>query len=169
MALNTKLSLSLNAALTASVDKGTNTGNRALEIVRSLLDGTGAGQADRIYVDDFSVAASSNTDLDLAGSLADGMGGTASFARVKLLVVVADILNANNVVVGAAASNPWIGLLGATHTLTLRPGAAVMAAAGQTDAVGYATVAGTGDLLRIANSGAGSAVTGSIAVVGCSA
>ncbi len=169
MALNTKLSLALNAALTAAVDKGSNTGNRALEVVRSFLDGTGAGQADRIYVDDFSVAASGNTDLDLAGSLADGMGGTASFARVKLLVVVADILNVNNVVVGAAASNPWIGLLGATHTVTLRPGAFVAAGCGAADATAYATVAGTGDLLRLANSSSGSAVTGSIAVVGCSA
>ena len=169
MPLNTKVSLALNAKLTGTLDKGLATADRAMNVALSLLSGVGAGQADRIHVDDFSIAASSNTDLDLAGALADGLGGTAVFARVKLLVVVADALNANNLVVGAAASNPWIGLLGATHTVTLRPGAFLASGAGQADAIGYAVVAATGDLLRLANSGAGSAVTGSIAIVGCSA
>ncbi|CAM5376651.1 hypothetical protein SCALM49S_02945 [Streptomyces californicus] len=72
-------------------------------------------------------------------------------------------------VVGAASSNPWATLLGATHTLTVRPGGFVAVGTGVADAIGYAVTASTGDLLKIANSGAGSAVTYDIHIIGASA
>ena len=135
----------------------------------SLVDGVLAGQADRIWATTVAaLAASGTTDHDLAGSLVDPLLGTAAFARVKGIVVKAYDANTNNVLVGAAASNPWVGLLGATHQITLRPGAVFSAFAGPADLAAYAVVAGTGDLLRITNGGAGSSVGYDIAVIGCS-
>ena len=170
MPLNAKISVALSAKLTGSPDLSNSEVNTLLELAVSLTNGVLAGQADRIFADAFSIAASGNTDLDLVGTSLIGPDNVSvSFARIKALIVSADAANTNNVVVGAAASNPWVGLLGATHTLTLRPGAFVAAAAGPADLAAYATVASTGDLLRLANSGAGSAVTGKIIVIGASA
>lgn len=149
---------------------GSREANVAKNYAVSLVDGVLAGQADRIWATTVpALAASGFNDHDLAGTLQDPLLGTASFARVKGLVIAAYAANTNNVVVGAAAANPWIGLLGATHTLTLRPGAVVSVLAGQTDLVAYPVVATTGDLLRITNGGAGSSVGYDIAVIGCSA
>ena len=170
MALVTKIAASISTKLTTSPDLSAQRTDSLLDFILQLTNGTGAGQADCAYAEDFSVAASSNSDLDLVGSLLGPDGVTAaSFARVKALMIVADATNTNNVVVGAAASNPWVGLLGATHTLTVRPGAGVLAFAGGADATGYVTVAATGDQLRLANSGAGTAVTGKLIVIGASA
>jgi len=63
----------------------------------------------------------------------------------------------------------WVTLLGATHTLTLRPGAFVAVGTGAADATGYAVTATTADLLKIANSGAGTSVTYDIHIIGASA
>lgn len=144
--------------------------NFAKEYAVSLVDGILAGQADRVWATTVAaLGASAFTDHDLAASLVDPLLGVASFARVKGIVVAAYAANTNNVVVGAAATAPWVGLLGATHTVTLRPGAVFSAFAGVTDLAAYPVIATTGDLLRITNGGAGSAVGYDIAVIGCSA
>ena len=169
MALVTKIAASISTKLTTSPDLSAQRTDSLLDIILNLANGTGAGQADRAYVDSFSIAASGNSDIDLVSSIVGPDGVTpASMARVKALMIVADATNTNNIVVGAAASNPWVGFLGATHTLTLRPGAGELMWAGSADATGYVTVATTGDLLRLANSGAGTAVTGKIIVIGAS-
>lgn len=135
----------------------------------ALTHGTGAGQADLVFHDTRTVAASTNEDLDLAGVLLDPMGATLTYLRIKALLIAAAATNVNNVVVGAAAANPWIGILGATHTVTLRPGALFAYVAGQADATAAAVVAATGDLLRVTNSGAGTGVNYDIIVIGASA
>lgn len=170
MPLNTKISVTLSAKLTGTPDLSNSEISTLLELAVTLASGTLAGQADKIYADAFSIVASGSSDLDLVGTSLIGPDGVSvSFARVKALIVSADAANTNNVVIGAAATNPWVGFLGATHTLTLRPGAFTMMGAGAADLAAYATVANTGDLLRLANSGAGSVVTGKIILVGASA
>lgn len=134
-----------------------------------LINGTGAGAADRVFADQRTINASSNDDLDLAGVLTDALGTALTFLRIKLLYIRAADANVNNVVVGAAASNQFATLLNTTGTVTLRPGSFLIAANGSADATGWAVTAGTGDLLRVANSGAGTSVNYDIAVVGCSA
>jgi hypothetical protein len=169
MPLSSKLVAQVVATHTAQQDLaiGSVPLNKTLSV--ALSNGTGAGNADRIFHDQRTLAASANEDLDLAGVLLDSFGAAITFARIKGLYIAAAAANVNNVVVGAAASNAWATLLGATHTLTLRPGAGILLAAGQADATGYAVTAGTGDLLRVANSGAGSSVTYDIIVIGASA
>ncbi|WP_128818022.1 hypothetical protein [Streptomyces sp. S063] len=163
------LAVSAFAEQVNAIELGTSRAPQALSRSVSLGSGTGAGKADRVFSDRRTLAASGTEDLDLAGVLVDAFGATISFARIKGLVIAAAAGNTNNVVVGAAASNPWSTLLGATHTLTLRPGAFVAVGTGAADATSYAVTASTGDLLKVANSGAGSAVTYDIHIIGASA
>ncbi|MEV8623406.1 hypothetical protein [Streptomyces sp. NPDC051079] len=134
-----------------------------------LESGTTAGKADLRFADTRTLAASATEDLDLAGVLTDAFGTALTFVRVKGIFISAATANSNNVVIGAAASNQWATLLNATGTITLRPGMTFAAMAGSADATGMAVTAGTGDLLKIANSGAGTSVTYDIVIIGASA
>ncbi|MET7933489.1 hypothetical protein [Streptomyces sp. NPDC005322] len=170
MALTSTLSVAASAELTSSLDLGTASAPVNMRRAVTLTSGTAAGQADRVFSDRRTLAASATEDLDLAGVLLDAFGAAISFARIKGLIVSAAAANTNNVIVGNATSNgfvSWVG--GAAHTVTVRPGATLALFAGQADATGYAVTAGTGDLLKVANSGAGSSVTYDIVLIGASA
>lgn len=164
-----QLAVSATATLTSALDLGTGSAPQALSRSMSLLSGTAAGQADRVFSDRRTLAASATEDLDLAGVLLDAFGAAITFARIKGLVIAAATTNTNNVVVGAAASNPWATLLSATGTVTLRPGAFIAVGTGTTDATGYAVTAGTADLLKVANSAGSTSVTYDIHIIGASA
>lgn len=169
MPLSSMVAVYAFAEQTSAIDLGTSRAPQSLSKSMQLISGTGAGKADRVFSDRRTLAASGTEDLDLAGTLVDAFGAAITFARVKGLVISAAAANTNNVVVGAAASAPWIALLGATHTLTLRPGAFVAVGTGTADAVGYAVTATTADLLKIANSSSGTSVTYDIHIIGASA
>jgi hypothetical protein len=163
------LAVSGFAELTQALDLGTGKAAQSLSRSMSLGSGTGAGKADRVFSDRRTLAASATEDLDLAGVLLDAFGSAITFARIKGLIIAAAAGNTNNVVVGNATSNAWATLLGATSTVTLRPGAFLAVGTGVADATGYAVTAGTGDLLKIANSGAGTSVTYDVHIIGASA
>jgi hypothetical protein len=169
MTLSVSLSLGIRTSQQNAIDAGSASARRAVELALALTDGTGAGQADRVFVDTRTLAASGTEDLDLAGALADAFGVAQVFARIKALLVTADVGNTNNVVVSRPASNGLTIFSAAGDAVPIRPGGAFALAAGVTDAVGYAVTAGTGDLLTITNSAGGSAVTYSIAIIGASA
>lgn len=133
-----------------------------------LDNGTGLNAADKLYADTNTLAASANVDVDLAGGLTDALGAALTFARVKALFLQASLSNANNVVIGGAASNQFVGPFGAAaHTFAVKPGGFMGWVA--PDATGWPVTAGTGDLLRIANSGAGTSVTYNVVIIGASA
>lgn len=135
-----------------------------------LASGTGAGQADLVFSDTRTIAASGNDDIDLAGGLTDALGNTLTFARVKGLIVSAAEGNTNNVHVGGDATSTFLTWVGAeADYVVLRPGATLALFAGPADATGYAVTASTGDLLRITNGSSGSSVTYDIVIVGASA
>lgn len=168
MALTTTVALSTVAALTGALDLGQTVSTQTLTWGNNWTDGTGSGQADMIWSDTRTIAASGTDDLDLAGSLVGALGTTLTFARIKLIAISADAGNTNNVVVGAAASAQFVGPFGAsTHTHAIKPGG--MYATAAPGATGWPVTATTADLLRIANSGAGTSVTYSILLVGASA
>lgn len=170
MTLVAKATLGLNLQQSKSADLALITGNVLKDYVISLQDGTTAGKADVLFHDTRTLAPSAVEDLDLAGSLVDALGNTVTLARVKGLVVVAAAGNTNNVILGGATSNGFVSWVGAaTHTVTIRPGAAFALIAGAADATGYAVTAGTGDLLHFANSGAGTSVTWDVFIWGASA
>ena len=131
-----------------------------------MSSGVGASQADKLFSDTRTIAASGTDDLDLAGVLTDPLGATITMARIRGLIVVAASGNTNNVVMGVG-TNPITTILGGTTpTLNIRPGGFLALFA--PDAVGYVVTASTADILRFANSGAGTGVTYDIVILGAS-
>ncbi|MFE1350148.1 hypothetical protein [Streptomyces sp. NPDC058757] len=169
MPLNASLAIGTSGTLTSPLDLTTASAPVTVRAATTWQNGTGAGRADRMFSDRRQLAASATEDLDLAGVLLDAFGAAITWARIKGLYIRAADTNVNNVVVGAATSNAWSTLLGATGTITLRPGAAIGVATGAADATAYAVTAGTGDILKVANSGAGTAVSYDIVIIGASA
>jgi hypothetical protein len=170
MALATSITVNLGAKQSATLDLGASVANITKNFALTLTSGTAAGQADKIFADTRTLAASTNEDLDLAGTLTDPSGATVVFAKVKAILICAASGNTNNVVVGGAASNAFSSMFGdATDKVVIRPGGHVSLSVGSGDLNAYAVTAGTGDLLRVANSGAGTSVTYDIIVIGTSA
>ncbi len=166
MGLNLKASVLVEGLFTGATDATTPEQAIKLRSIISFLDGIAAGKADRFYTKNRVIAASASESLDLAGTLTDAFGAVITFAKVNLLYVAAAKTNVNDVVIGGAATNGFITPFGAaTDKIKVRPGGVLLLAC---DA-GYAVTAGTGDLLQIANSGAGSAVNYTIGLAGRSA
>lgn len=171
MASNFQMALSVVSSYQAAADLG---GLASLALPYNLKtelgDGSGAGKADRMYSKTRTLTASSTEDVDLAGTfLVDIFGANLAFARVKGLFIRAAKTNTNNVIVGAASANQWATLLNTTGTVTLRPGTWFGTCCDVTDATGYAVTAGTGDLLKVANGGAGTSVSYDLIIIGNSA
>jgi hypothetical protein len=166
--VNTRLIVSAAATQTNPLDLVT--GRAPLDFAASIAlgSGTGANQADRVWSDSRTLAASTTEDLDLAGVLVDAFGATITLARVKGLIIRAAAGNTNPVVVGGAASNGFVGWVAdATDKVNVRPGGVLGLFA--PDSAGYPVTAGTADLLRIGNGGAGTSVTYDIVIIGASA
>lgn len=170
MSLTSRISLAAAASQTATLDLGSAQAQLSKSYTVDLTDGTAAGQANRIFHDTRTLTASATEDIDLAGVLTDAFGATLTYVRVKGLIVAAAAANTNNVIVGGASATQFVSWNGgATHTVTVRPGAVFALFAGAADASGYVTAAGSTDLLKIANSAGSTSVTYDLVVIGASA
>ena len=179
MALNTTLQISLDARSTKTAVLGS-VPSDPLTLLKTIVygNGTGAGNADKLYYAERTIAAGGSSEtLDISGGLTDNLGQTFTIARVKGLWVINapnDPLatqNSNSLVIGAAAGTQWAALLGTTGTITLTPGAHSLHWAGQADATAWPAAGGSTDSLKMANSaGAGGAeLKYQIIIVGVSA
>lgn len=166
MSLSASIKASISAQHSKALDLGTANLPANLLASLALTDGTGANQADKIFTDTRTLAASANEDLDLAGSLADAYGTTFTLARLKALMIVADASNTNNVRLIRPASNGVPLFLAASDGIDIRPGGVFLWAC--SDATAVAITAGTGDLINIANSSGTTSVTYSIILIGAS-
>ena len=167
MTLAATISLRVQALQSSALDLSTvvDTLNQAFE--QTFDDGTGANQANALWSDTRSINSASNETLDLYGSLTNAFGATLNFTKVRTIIIRSRSTNTTVLSVGAASA-PLVGpLVDATDLLTIRPGGIFEWAC--SDATAVPVTAGTADLLTIANSGAGTAVTYSIVVIGCSA
>lgn len=173
MPLTTRLVLSLEAILTSIVGVNNEVSSRVSQVIAgNYANGVAANQADKMYSAERTLGPSATEDLDLAGVLLDVFGAAITLAEIAALVILADPTNnvANNVIVGAAAANPWIGALNATGTVTLRPGQfAVFGQTLATDGTGFPVTAATGDLLKVANSAGTNSVKYKVTIIGRSA
>lgn len=163
MALTSRITLELSASQTGSNDFG---GPEFSPLMRKVIDfasGVGANQADLLFVDERTLAASATEDLDLAGVLADAFGATITAVEVVAIFIFADAANTNNVVVGdATAPVPLFG--GTNPTFAVKPGG--FFCVGAPNASGLLAVgAGATDDLKIANSSSGTEVVYQIAVL----
>jgi hypothetical protein len=168
VALNVDISLQVKAFLSTPTDLAQATAPHILPFATTWASGVAANQADLVWGDERSIAASGTDDLDLAGSLTGALGGTITFAKVKGIFVTASAANTNKVVVGAAAATQFVGPFGAnTHTLAVDAGGFFATATPLL--AGWGVTATTADLLRVANSAAGTAVVYRILLIGTSA
>lgn len=135
-----------------------------VEKVLSLIEGTDAtNKANILFADTRTIAASSNEDLDLAGSLSDAFGATITAAEIVALFVYAHADNTNSVQVTRPASNGFAGPFLATGDgVAIKPGEWLSLVSQS----GWGVTAGTGDILNVANSGSGTGVTYDIVIVG---
>lgn len=165
---NTLLTLSAAGTLFGTSGLATPQAGLNFSQITPLGNGTGANQADKMYAATRTLALSTGEDLDLAGVLTDSFGASITFARIKAMLFRASAANANNVIVGNAASNGFVSWCGsATDKVTVRPGGTFALFA--PDAVAYAVTASTADLLHVLNGGAGTAVTYDVVLIGASA
>lgn len=164
---NIIMAFSAAATQSTALDLTTATAPVQYRKANTLTNGTGANQADLIFTDTRTLAASATEDLDLAGVLVGAFGATLTFARVKGLFIVAAVGNTNNVNVTRPAANGVPLFLAASDGVAVRPGGWIGLSA--PDATGYPVTAATGDLVTITNSAAGTSVTYDVIIIGSSA
>src|SRR3990172_6448394 len=121
------IAISIYSRIKSALDLSTSLDTIQRNKSYSFTDGAGADQADVVWSDERTLAASATEDLDLAGGLTDAFGTAITFARVKGIYIEADSTNTNNVFVGGAALNAFATLFGdATDKIVLRPGGALL-------------------------------------------
>lgn len=165
--LTATVSVAVGGTYTSTVDLLTSQATIAFPQNKlSITYGTGANQADRLWTDTRTIAASTTEDLDIvAGGLTDAFGTTFTLAELKVLVVCASTANTNNVVLGGDANSvPFLSA--ATTTVSLKPGGCFVFT--DPSAGGVAVTADTGDIIQVANSGAGTTVDYNIIMMGSS-
>jgi hypothetical protein len=157
------ISLSIDATLTGAADLGTPKQRVLIEKALSFVPGTAAtDEANILFADSRTLAASANEDLDLAGVLTNAFGATIAAAEVVAIFISAAEGNTNSVSVTRPASNGFAGpFLAAGDGVSVKPGEFTFFASQS----GWAVTAGTGDLINVANSGAGTSVTYDIVII----
>lgn len=159
------MKVSLNGTFTGDNDLSTVSQALAYTKAFDFTNGTGANQANMIFMDQRTISASGNDDLDLAGSLTNAYGTTITFTSIKGIIVYAATANTNDVHVGGAGSNQFLEWVGNSSDLVVvKPGG--LLALVNPQANGYAVTASTGDILRVSNSSSGTSVTYDIILLG---
>jgi hypothetical protein len=158
------LALTIDLTQVGSNDLGSPKMRVSISKALSFLEGTDAvNKADLLFSDTRTITASGTDSLDLAGSLSGAFGATLTAAEIVVIFISAHAGNTNNVTVSRPASNGFIGpFLATSDGLAIKPGEwAVFVSE-----TGWAVTAATGDLLALANSGAGTGVDYDIVIVG---
>jgi len=133
----------------------------------TIASGTGSGQADKVYSAQRTLAPSATEDLDLNAVLAGVFGDVLAMVKIKAVYVQAVPGNTNDVQVTRPAANGLALFMAAGDGIALGPGQTFLWVAPTGN--GKAVAAGTGDLLTVTNSAAGTSVTYKIIVIGTSA
>lgn len=166
MSLTAELQLSVTGRHVNPLDLGSVALPFALSSSLSLANGIGANQADRVFTDERTLAASATEDLDLAGVLLDAFGQAITFAKIKAIIVKAAAGNTNDVVVTRPVANGAPLFLAAGDGINVKPGGTFAWFAPGT---GVTVTPSTADLITLTNGGAGTPVTYDIVIIGTSA
>ena len=157
----------LDLTHTSPADLSTPASRLLMDKSNGFASGVGANQADRLWHDTRTLAASATEDLDLAGVLTDVFGAAFTLAKLRLLWVRAAIGNTNNVNVTRPAANGVPIFLAAGDGVPVVPGGDFRFVA--PNAAGIAVTAGTGDLITFTNSAGSTGVTFDVVILGTSA
>jgi hypothetical protein len=153
--ITTNLSIS-----TVETDSGRTATATFNEPTESLTDGTDESEFNVVYSAVLTIADSSTPqDLDLRDStLRDINGAGIALVEAVQLKVRADDGNTVNVLMGAAAADPWNFGIGTTATMTLRPNQwfdtglvenPAIPVAGSNDRLRFAIASGTNQVVRV--------------------
>ena len=155
--LAAQLQLLLNWQQSNNPDLSTIKDIASLSVDDSLANGTAIDQADVLWHDRRTLAASTSEDLDLAGSLVSALTGAAvTFAKIKCIYIKNRASTAGYILaVGGASSNQFVGwVANASDIVNIGPDGVMLL--WNPSLAGYAVTASTGDLLKINNTGGGS-------------
>lgn len=157
------IDLHISAKQTGTGDLGTP--QVLVDFLKSIefSPGTAAvGQANVLFSDERTLAASATENLDLAGVLADALGATITAAEIVAICIVAKDANTNDVQLTRPAANGVPLFLAASDGLAIGPGDIFLF----TSRKGIAVTAATGDLLTLTNSAGVSGVTYDVIIAG---
>lgn len=145
------LSIVLKFLETKSVDSGIAVLNHELDMSATRANGSSSSQVQKFWIDAGTVSSGTPVDIDLRGVLTSLLDGTAmDFATVVGFAVKhRTATTARNLTIGAG-SNPFITWLAATGDGVLVGPSGLFMIESPVD--GYATTAGTADILRLASS-----------------
>jgi hypothetical protein len=163
MSLTMTMTAQFRGSNTAASDLTSLNEDVAIAFSQAITNGTGSNQANQFWSDQRTLLASASETLDLSGSLVSSFGSTIVGTKLKGIIISAAAANTNNVIVGNNAANDLVWCFGAvTHTLVIPPGGCF---AFYNPGNGFTITAGTGDLIKVANSAAGTSVTYNVAMV----
>lgn len=162
--VSASIAVDIKAQQIGTADLGTPRAPANLSALLQFIPGTDTtSKADLLFADERTLAASATENLDMAGVLTTGLGATITAAEVVAIYIEADPTNVNDVIVGGAASNAFVGpLSGTTPALSVAPGDFHLLTCKR----GWLVTAGTGDILKATNGAAGTPVSYSIVVIG---
>ncbi len=119
--LTTVLQFVMTHTYTNALDLSTPADEFRLDLSDTLANGTGADQADQVWHDRRTLAATTE-NLDLAGSLTNAFGSTLTFALIKgLLVHNRQTTAGETLTIGGAASAAFLLFNDATDKYVLGP------------------------------------------------
>jgi len=134
----------------------------------TLADGTGADQANRLYVLQSTIAGGATLTLDLAASLTDVFGSSITFARVKTFYFeLTSDTSSSSVTLGNSGTAPaplWFGA--DDQTITIKNGGCFLIHA--PGATAYPVTATTADKLLLTNDDGSNVATIKIVIIGVS-
>lgn len=147
----------------------------ALSLALTFAQGTGAGNANKIYIARRTLAALTSENLDLAAVLTDPLTAVLTFAKIRAMIfALAASPAAGPLLIGGHATasfRNWI--TGAPDMDTAQPAVRVRnGPAGGVfmltgaDATGFAVTATTQDMLKVTNEHATLAATYDVALIG---
>lgn len=152
-AVDLRTTLSATVSESSRLD-GNYTANFVKSLAVALTEGTGSGQANKVYSISGTLSTSATSDIDLSGSLTDMVGNAQVFTGIKALVIVNRCTTTGVQLQVGAGSNPWISWLIATGdgikinpSTSSAPGFFVLCSPQDS----YAVTAGTADILRLTN------------------
>ena len=114
-----------------------------------FTDGTGLNQANNQFSDRRSLTTGANEDLDVAGGLVNAFGVTLTFAKVKVIAIMALATNTTNITVSRPASTGLPFFAAAGDAVVLKPGGIFLFV--DPSAAGVTVTGGSGDLINVAN------------------
>lgn len=167
MSLTSRFMIEITSKLASGLDLKTVTSDLAKRYTLDLANGVAAKQANVIWDDQRTLAASAVDSLDLAGGgLVDAFGAAFAPAKLRGIVIYSSPANLNNLTLfGDAAHVPLLNTV--ATTITLHPGGFF---AMQWPALaGVAVTAATGDIVKVTNAAGVNSVTYDIILIGTNA